>query len=268
MKPIVWESSISDSIMPKIKAKEQKWGTWGADDLPHLWDAYAEAGYKHVVKLRLFKEYWEVMEGLLVLQPGAIVLDGGCGIGAMFFLILKKIWPKEIVAVDWSRKMLYEAKKTANKIVNASLDIFVFDRVDLSKPYPWPDDSFDAQIYSITLYYLPYRSWEQALEESYRTIKPGGYIYASIMFEGWDFPAMIKKNIPREFLANPYRCIKAAGVKNTARKFHTYVEHGIIEYPTREEFLNFLINLGFKIEIEKEIFQGGGMVIRARKIQG
>ncbi|MFH1392204.1 MAG: methyltransferase domain-containing protein [bacterium] len=266
------KSYSTEGLMDKAKKANDKL-ILDPRDLPEDWDQYCEDGYKYVVEIRLFKKYWATMRDLLLPQPNAIILDGGCGTGAMFPMILENFWPpKKIVAVDWSRKMLHEAKKTATKLIAPRLSIFGslfnFERQDLSQLYPWPDNNFDAQVYSITLYYLPHRGWEIALKESYRTIKPGGYIYASIMFKGWDFPAMIKKNLLKEFLANPYRCVKAAGVRKTARKFHAYAEQGIIEYPSREEFLAFLVNLGFKIEAEEGIFQGGGMAVRAKKIDG
>lgn len=44
--------------------------------LPEDWDQYCEDGYKHVVKIKLFKEYWKTMESLLIAQSGAVVLGG------------------------------------------------------------------------------------------------------------------------------------------------------------------------------------------------
>lgn len=237
-------------------------------NLPALWDVYALSGYKHVVSLKCFSHYWRAWRDLLVFQPDAVVLDGGCGTGAMFSLVLDQIRPRKIVAADWSERMLEEARTNAEKLVAPYPNMFEFLQIDLAQPYPWPDVYFDAEIYSLSICYLPTQKWKETLSEAYRTIKPNGFLYIGILFKGWSFSAFVKSKVVGEFFANPIRCIKALRVENITKRIQECSDNDMIEYPaTLEEFLSTLTSIGFEGIVNKTIFEGGGAIVRARKMK-
>lgn len=251
---------------PDLKMEEKS--DLNPSTLPALWDEYCLSGYKHVTRLKCLKHYWRTWRDLLVPQSDIVVLDGGCGTGAMFPLIFKKMQPRKIVAVDWSKRMLEETRKNAKNLTAPHSNMFEFLQIDLAQPYPWPDAYFDAEIYSLSICYLPTQNWKETLKEAYRTIKPNGYLYMSILFKGWNFSAFIKSKAVGELIANPIHCIKALGVKNTTKKIQKCSDYDMIDYPaTLEEFLNILTPIGFEGIVNKTIFEGGGTIIRARKMK-
>jgi len=233
-------------------------------DLAEVWSDYS-AGCYWFPLLKCFKKNWETIESMLLPSPRGKILDGGCGTGGMFKAVLKQIKPSKIVAVDWSEKMLNKAKKVGTKLDSPSKQIFEFRKVDLTKPFPWKDNTFDAALFNLVLNYLPSEGRSHAVHEAFRTIKPGGYFYTSVQLEGWDLPEMIKKEIPRELIHNPIACLLSSRVKKSARKIQEYADKGIIKFPTKKEFINLPKSSGFKDIKQKGIFWDTGMMIRARK---
>lgn len=246
--------------------QEKKEEVLDFESLPQIWNEYS-AGCYWFLGLKCFKDVWKIIEGMLFPCFGGIVLDGGCGTGGMFRPILEKMKPEKIIAVDWSEKMLEKAKEVGMKLEkDFQKQIFEFDKVDLTKTFPWADNTFDAAIFNLVLNYLPQQKRISAVKEAYRVIKPGGYIYASVQLKGWDFPNMIKKKMLEELIHNPIACFRAAKIKKGARKIQECAEKGIIEFPTKKEFVDLLESSGFGNIEEKGIFDNTGTIIRARKI--
>lgn len=234
------------------------------ENLKQAWNGYSKGCYWFIY-LRCFKENWEIVKKMLLPCPGGIVLDAGCGAGGLFKEILEKMKPKEVVAVDWSEKMLEGATKRLEKFDKTQREKFKLLKVDLLKSFPWPDQTFNACVFNLVLNYLPRDGWKQAVKESFRIIKPGGYIYISVMLKGWDLPDMIKKEMPKEFISNPINCIRAAKVKKYSKIIQEYEKKGIIDYPNLEEFIDYLRSIGFR-EIEKDyIFWETGAIMRGQK---
>lgn len=246
----------------KIEEKEE---VFNIESLPQIWGEYCRSGYRYILTLRCFKKTYAIIEKMLLPCPGGVALDGGCGTGGMFKLILKRIKPSKIIAVDFSEEMLKEAKENANRLVGGRKDLFEFKNLDLTKAFSWPDNMFDAEVFNLTLCYLPSQTWIGATKEAYRILKPGGYTYISIMLKGWDFPRMIKERMLEEFIANPINCLLAKRIQESSEKINKCVEKGIIQYPSKEEYLELLERIGFS-DIKKEhIFGGAGLMLRAQK---
>lgn len=248
-----------------FRKKDKKEEVVSVESLPRVWGEYCRSGYRYILTLRCFRKTYAIIEKMLLPCPDAVVLDGGCGTGGMFKLILKRIKPSKIIAVDFSEEMLKEAKENASRLVGEKKDLFKFKNLDLTEEFPWPDNTFDAEVFNLTLCYFPNRKWIEATKEAYRVLKPSGYAYISIMLKGWNFPQMIKEKMLEEFLANPINCLLAKRIQKSSEKINRCIEKGIIQYPSEEEYLELLEQIGF-IDIEKEhIFWGSGLMIRAQK---
>lgn len=251
--------------LPWIKKKNRSEETSTVRDLPGIWDEYCRRGYRYVVDLKCFGETYATMEKMLRPCPGGMVFDGGCGTGGMFRLILERIQPSKIIAADFSEDMLKEARENATKLAGGKKDLFELKKFDLTEKFPWSDSTFDAEVFNLALCYLPGRKWIEATREIYRTLKPGGYAYISIMLEGWNFPQMIKERMRGEFLANPVKTLLAKRIQKSSKKINRCVEQGVIQYPPEKEYLELLEQIGF-INVKKEpIFWGSGLMIRAQK---
>lgn len=104
----------------------------------------------------------------LRLQPGAKVLDVGCGTGGDAFTIASLVSPEGFVTgVDPSQSLIAEATRRA-----AGRGLPVRFEVGDAQALRFPDDSFDAVRCERVLMHVP--DPRQALAEMTRVLKPGG----------------------------------------------------------------------------------------------
>ncbi len=108
-----------------------------------------------------------IIDGLR-LQPGAQVLDIGCGMGADAFELAAKVGPKGLVTgVDFSETLIAEAIRRA-----AGRNLPVAFEVGDARALRFPDHSFDAVRTERMLMHVP--DAEKALAEMARVLRPGG----------------------------------------------------------------------------------------------
>jgi ubiquinone/menaquinone biosynthesis C-methylase UbiE len=104
----------------------------------------------------------------LRLQPGAQVLDIGCGMGADSVELAARVGPNGLVTgVDFSETLIAEAIRRA-----AGRNISVTFEVGDAQALRFPDHSFDAVRTERMLMHVP--NAEQALSEMARVLHPGG----------------------------------------------------------------------------------------------
>jgi SAM-dependent methyltransferase len=106
------------------------------------------------------------------LQPGAALLDCGCGPGTITIDFAEALAPTEVIGIDLDDRALDRARKAAvdRGAINVRFehgDIYALD---------FPENSFDAVWTSSTMQWL--RRPRAAIREIRRVLKPGG-IYAS-----------------------------------------------------------------------------------------
>lgn len=237
-----------------------------AENLLQLWGEYAKAGYEDLYKSYSFKKILETMAAMFEPSPQGLVLDGGCGTGNMFEAIVKEMNPETIVATDWSDEMLKKARLKAKKFPTS----FRFEKVDMLKPFPYSNNNFNAEVFNLSICYLPTKEgWKHVIKEAFRTTKPGSYVYISTFLKGWDFSEMLKRNKLRalkEVLATPAGIYYGIKLKKYPEKITEIAKEKGMEYPGREELNNFIESeAGFKIVEEKEIFWGAGLAIKLQK---
>lgn len=126
-----------------------------------------DTAYYHPISLKLYD--WAVadMLRLMEIEPGATVLDGGCGPGVHSIRVAKAGHP--VVGIDISAGMLDQARRraeaagVANKIEFHQKDLTALDLPDASYRYVF---SWGVIIHIPTI--------EKALDELARVVEPGG----------------------------------------------------------------------------------------------
>ena len=125
-----------------------------------------------------------------------------CGTGNMFEAAVRRIQPKELHAVDWSEEMLGKAKCEAERLEQMSETRFRLQTADLTRPWPWSDNSFEGAIANLLICYLTC-GWKHPLRELSRVVKRGGYLYLGTLLKEWGFTSVLWKHGPQEFPRDP-----------------------------------------------------------------
>lgn len=111
----------------------------------------------------------------LRLNPGASVLEIGCGTGLNFGRLALAVGPNgRIVGLDFVRPMLQQAILKARQIMAANqahVWLVQADGAELPLANGW-----DAVLFSYSLTMIP--QWRRALAEAIRVLKPGGRMMA------------------------------------------------------------------------------------------
>jgi len=102
--------------------------------------------------------------------PKGKVLDLGCGIGQYTKYFLEK--GHEVISADISIKALQELKKS---IPHAKIK-----QLDMSKPLPFKNQTFDIVFANLSIHYFNKETTEKLLKEIKRILKKDGYFIGSV----------------------------------------------------------------------------------------
>jgi ubiquinone/menaquinone biosynthesis C-methylase UbiE len=107
----------------------------------------------------------------LALQPGATVLDVGCGTGASAIPAAEKVGPKgKVVAVDLADRLLEIARRKASsrKLENAEFRLGDMENLD------YPEQYFDAVICVFAIFFVA--DVAKQIRELWRMVRPNGQL--------------------------------------------------------------------------------------------
>lgn len=235
------------------------------EELRKLWDEYYGKGYE---KMSLTIPSQKVAGGMieaLIPCPGGVVLDGGCGTGLYFKDILDKTQAAQLIGGDYSKGMLEGAEKNLGKLPETYKKAIKLVNFDLSQKFPFGDNFFDAEIFHLSISYLPYKDWRHALEEAYRTLKPGGYVYVTTQLREFDFSKVYKKEVLKSIITTPSLFVWILKVRKVISALHKLAEEGIIVYPEERELLEAHGKVGFSdVKIAKRIYEGTVITVARR----
>jgi len=110
-----------------------------------------------------------MMEHIPANMAGMSVLDAGCSAGWYSKQLADR--GAQVTAVDLSPEMV----SATQKLLGEKAEVLC---MDLEKPLPFNDDSFDFIVSSLTLHYL--KDWQGVFSEFSRVLKPGGSFLLSI----------------------------------------------------------------------------------------
>lgn len=143
------------------------------------------------VLLQRLEIRWMKKWGLLA-QPGARILEIGCGRGAGAALILQYFRPAAFQAMDLDRQMVRKAKRRLAGPRTAKIACFVGDAVNL----PYRGASLDAIFGFGVLHHLP--DWRGGIREIARVLKPGGLYFLEEIY-----PALYQNFLIRRIFHHP-----------------------------------------------------------------
>src|SRR5712671_6676441 len=88
----------------------------------------------------------------LALQPGATVLDGGCGTGASAIPAAEQGGPEgKVIAVDLAERLLENARRKAATLKLENIEFRLGDMENLG----YPDQYFDAVVCVFAIFFVP-----------------------------------------------------------------------------------------------------------------
>ena len=107
----------------------------------------------------------------LALQPGATVLDVGCGTGASALPAAEQVGPKgKVIAVDLADRLLEIARR---KAAARKLENIEFRHGDMEN-LGYPDQFFDAVICVFAIFFVP--DVAKQISELWRMVRPNGQL--------------------------------------------------------------------------------------------
>jgi ubiquinone/menaquinone biosynthesis C-methylase UbiE len=107
----------------------------------------------------------------LALQPGASVLDVGCGTGASAIPAAKQVGPTgKVIAVDLADRLLENARRKAATLKLQNIEFRLGDMENLG----YPDEHFDAVICVFAIFFVP--DVATLVGELWRMLRPNGQL--------------------------------------------------------------------------------------------
>lgn len=177
----------------------------------------------------------DAMMDWLAPRAGQRLLDVAGGTGDVSFRFLKRAGFGHATVLDLTEPMLVEGRKRAEAArLEGSLDWIVGDAMAL----PFDDNTFD--VYTISFGIRNVTRPQEALNEAYRVLKPGGRLMV-----------LEFSHIPNDMLQNLYdfysfNAIPVMGKLITGdRDSYQYLVESIRKFPDQDSFLKMVKSAGF-----------------------
>ena len=189
-----------------------------------------------VMSMGIHRVWKDAMMDWLAPRPGQKLLDVAGGTGDISFRFIKRAGHAHSTVLDLTESMLVEGRKRAEAEQQSdSLDWVVGDAMKL----PFADNTFD--VYTISFGIRNVTRPQEALNEAYRVLKPGGRLMV-----------LEFNQIPNEMLQKAYdlysfNVIPKMGklIANDADSYQYLVE-SIRKFPDQDTFLNMVRAAGFE----------------------
>ena len=177
----------------------------------------------------------DAMMDWLAPRPGQRLLDVAGGTGDISFRFLDRAGHGHATVLDLTEPMLVEGRKRAEAAKMAeSLDWVVGDAMAL----PFADNSFD--VYTISFGIRNVTRPQEALNEAYRVLKPGGRL---MVLEFSQIPNDLMQKV---YDLYSFNIIPQMGkVIANDRDSYQYLVESIRKFPDQETFLQMVKNAGF-----------------------
>jgi demethylmenaquinone methyltransferase/2-methoxy-6-polyprenyl-1,4-benzoquinol methylase len=178
----------------------------------------------------------DAMMDWLAPRPGQKLLDLAGGTGDISFRFLKRAGHGHATVCDLTESMLVEGRKRAEAAaLGESLDWVVGDAMKL----PFADNSFD--VYTISFGIRNVTRPQEALNEAYRVLKPGGRLMV-----------LEFSQIPNDLLQKAYDLYSFNVIPKMGQMIagdadsYQYLVESIRQFPDQETFLGMVRQAGFE----------------------
>lgn len=146
------------------------------------------------------------------------ILELGCGQGTGARIIYDLFSPQRYVGIDLDPRMIARARRRSGALADAT-----FTEGDVTA-LEFPDSTFDLVVDFGIVHHVP--NWKDALSEVHRTLKPGGeFLFEDLSVETWE---------------------RGIGIP-----FKRIADHPYDEMFRKQEFVDELVALGFRVDIEE-----------------
>ncbi|MBO9463882.1 Ubiquinone/menaquinone biosynthesis C-methyltransferase UbiE [Pelagimonas phthalicica] len=178
----------------------------------------------------------DAMMDWLAPRPGQRLLDVAGGTGDISFRFLERAGEGHSTVLDLTESMLVEGRKRAEAAaMSESLDWVVGDAMAL----PFADNTFD--VYTISFGIRNVTRPQEALNEAYRVLKPGGRLMV-LEFSQIPNDMMQKAYDLYSFNVIPRMGQAIAGDRDS----YQYLVESIRKFPDQETFLSMVRTAGFE----------------------
>jgi len=188
------------------------------------------------MSLGIHRVWKDVMMDWLAPRVGQRLLDVAGGTGDISFRFLKRAGYGHATVLDLTEPMLVEGRKRAEAAAMPDqLDWVVGDAMSL----PFPDNTFD--VYTISFGIRNVTRPQEALNEAYRVLKPGGRLMV-LEFSQIPTPAL-----QWAYDRYSFNLIPAMGqlIAND-RDSYQYLVESIRQFPDQDTFLDMVKTAGFE----------------------
>jgi demethylmenaquinone methyltransferase/2-methoxy-6-polyprenyl-1,4-benzoquinol methylase len=188
------------------------------------------------MSLGIHRVWKDVMMDWLAPRAGQRLLDVAGGTGDISFRFLKRAGYGHATVLDLTEPMLVEGRKRAEAAAMPDqLDWVVGDAMSL----PFPDNTFD--VYTISFGIRNVTRPQEALNEAYRVLKPGGRLMV-LEFSQIPTPAL-----QWAYDRYSFNLIPAMGqlIAND-RDSYQYLVESIRQFPDQDTFLDMVKTAGFE----------------------
>lgn len=189
-----------------------------------------------VMSMGIHRIWKEAMMDWLAPRAGQKLLDVAGGTGDVSFKFLKRAGHGHATVCDLTEGMLIEGRKRAEAAaMQDSLDWVVGDAMDL----PFEDSTFD--VYTISFGIRNVTRPQEALNEAYRVLKPGGRLMV-LEFSQLPNPMMQKAYDLYSFNVIP----RMGQMIANDRDSYQYLVESIRNFPDQDTFLGMVRSAGFE----------------------
>ncbi|MBN2585209.1 class I SAM-dependent methyltransferase [Patescibacteria group bacterium] len=140
-------------------------------------------------------EFGQLAETYFVPQSRVLDLGAGAGMDSIYFAGKGHA----VEATDLSDTALSRIREDLSPEL---ADRVAIKNLDISKPFPYPDQSFDAVYASVSIHYFDDKTTEQVFSEIHRVIKPGG-IAALMLNSKRDHEVAVGREIEKDYFEIP-----------------------------------------------------------------
>lgn len=196
--------------------------------------------------------------GCHLVEDGWFVLDAGTGNAWMARALLDLSSTTKVVCADWCPHLLRQAQ--ANLSEERYKGRASLWRIDLTAPWPWSSDRFDAIMANNVLPYLPLGAQIALLEQAHDALRPGGVFLVNYMRAGFNFRDTIHlRRLFHEFLAEPLAFLKALPIVPAfTMRVDSARKEGLVYDFSDPGFSDVVKKMGYsEAIIVKEMLEGG-----------